>query len=79
MAYGSFQSVLDLEVNHYAPLACIEIVRFMIAAGSLMGYELHHIIVQEAFLYATLAANEEVRMRIPMFTTLEPVPGKIPG
>lgn len=77
VARGNFQTILELEMDLYAPVACIEMVRLMIAVAVALRLDIHQIDVKGAFLHAQLPDGEEIFMRLPKIPGLDSVSGKL--
>ena len=65
VARGNCQSD-DFDVYElYAPVACIEAVRILLAIAAAKGWRVDHLDIKGAFLYAPLPKSVEVYIRLP--------------
>lgn len=79
MVRGSFQSDREIELDLYAPLACNEAVRLIIAAAAALGYEIFQMDVKGAFFRDLLTNGEEIYVKLPKVPGLKSVSGKLMG
>ena len=65
VARGNEQTEEFEYVELYAPVACIEAVRILLAVAAAKGWCTDHLDIKGAFLYALLPASEEVWVKLP--------------
>lgn len=77
VARGNFQSELEIEIDLYAPVACIEMVRLILSVAAYLGYDIEQLDVKGAFLHAPLPTGETIWLKLPVVPGLESVSGKV--
>lgn len=61
----------------YAPVACIEAVRILLAVAAANGWSVDHLDIKGAFLYALLPQSEEVWIKLPSIPGVPEASGQI--
>ena len=65
VARGNLQDDMFDFGELYAPVACIEVVRILLAVAYAKGWEVHHVDIKGAFLYARLKETRPTYIRLP--------------
>lgn len=77
VARGNFQEDCFDFGELYAPVACIESVRVILAVASVRGWSVHHLDVKGAFLYAPLQDADEMWIRLPSIPEIAQASGTV--
>lgn len=62
---GNWQQKGSSYVELYVPVACIELVRALLAIAAILGWEVDHVDIKGAFLYAELPEKDRILVRLP--------------
>ena len=65
VARGCYQSDGESYVELYTPVACIELVRLLLAVAVEMDWDIEHVDIKGAFLYAKLPDSDKIVIRLP--------------
>ena len=65
LVVGGNHQKLVLYIELYAPVACIDAVRILLAVAVSQGWVTLHLDIKGAFLYARLGNEEEIWVRLP--------------
>ena len=65
VARGCYQSDGESYVELYTPVACIELVRLLLAVAVEMDWDIEHVDIKGAFLYARLPDSDRIVIRLP--------------
>ena len=65
VARGNFHPDGSSYVELYTPIACIELVRVILAVAAALGWEVEHVDIKGAFLHADLPDSERIVIRLP--------------
>ena len=49
----------------YTPIACIELVRVILAVAAALGWKVEHFDIKGAFLHADLPDSDRISIRLP--------------
>ena len=77
VARGNLQDSFTYDIELYAPVACIESVRTLLAVAIAKGWVTHHLDIKGAFLYASLADTDEIYVRLPVIPGTSERSGKV--
>ena len=77
MQCGGNHQKLVLYIELYAPVACIDAVRTLLAVAIAKGWVTLHLDIKGAFLYAELGLDEEFWVRLPVIPGSSERSGKI--
>lgn len=76
---GNFQNDVTNYAELYAPVACIELVRLMLAVAVAKAWSVNQLDVKSAFLYATLSDTDRVWIQLPTVNGVPEANGRIAG
>ena len=65
VARGCYQSDGESYVELYTPVACIELARVLLAVSVQCDWDIEHVDIKGAFLYARLPESDKIVIRLP--------------
>lgn len=74
---GNLQAESDDYLEHYAPVACIELVRTVFAVAAALGWTIQLVDVKGAFLHASLPKEERIFIKLPNVKGVETASGQV--
>lgn len=66
VALGNYQDEFGNEIELYAPVVCIELVRALFAVMLIKGWTVKHLDIKGAFLHAYLDIEDEIWLKLPV-------------
>lgn len=76
---GNLQGLIGDYSELYAPVACIELIRVLLAVAEALGWNVQLVDVKSAFVHATLPASDEIYVQLPHLKCIPSIYGKILG
>lgn len=77
VAYGNFQLKFEGYFKLYAPVACIELIRLVLAIATVHGFTVNQLGVKGAFFHTVLPANERILVMLPKIDGIPSANGRI--
>lgn len=77
VALGDLQDDLVEYTELYAPIACIELVRTVLAVVVAKGWSVDQVYAKSAFLHAPLERSDHIWNRLPSTKSLQSVYGQV--